>query len=133
MPTPVYTFQPSNTGESEGIRPGVVTIVKPLGPDEAADDLFETGPMFRVRYEHGPVGFQDAYLSELVPIDGAPAPAWGPWWDAEDHETAGGVQFYIETGERQTRRESFEHSIYSQRALLAAEAITRRAAAEVNA
>lgn len=122
-----YYFDPS----TDQARPGVVTVTRPLGPAEA--DLWETGPMFEVAYANGIQTVETAFLDELTPMGDAPAVPWGEWWDAEDYESSGASQHYIETGERQTRRDSWEHSIHAERAVLAAEAVVRRAVAGVKA
>ena len=124
QPYRLADFRPS----TDRLDRGMVLILRPVTPHEA--NLWETGPMFRVRYIA--TGREtEAFLDELDPTFGDERPfEWGAWWDAEDHESSGGSQFFIETGDRQSRRESFENSIVSERAILAAEAVVRRAAAD---
>lgn len=127
MTTDRYYFDPS----MDSIKGGVVTIVAPVGPADA--DLRETGPAFYVRRVNGIPGEELAYLDELTPLGTTPEPGWGPWWDAEDHESSGASQHYIETGRRQTRRESWEHSIHAERAVLSAELVVRRTSERITA
>lgn len=96
------TFRPTTAD----LPPGTVMIDRPLRNDEA--DLRETGPMFRVTYLAGG-RTADAFLDELTSLSGPVE--WGDWWDAEDHESLAASQHYIETGERQTRRVTWEHSM----------------------
>lgn len=121
---PAYTFTPSVSD----VRGGTVTLVRPLTDADA--DLWETGPMWLVAHLDGTLAH--AYRDELAAFTGDPVP-WGDWWDAEDHETSGAVQHFIETGRRQSRRESFEHSVASERARLAAEARARRTGGRMSA